>query len=382
MKNKNILITIGLVLFLITAFAIVLNQKLLNQSETSDNNSFSNLSPTENIKETITPIANTEYSGWIPNWASDSGFTSVKNNKRLFNSISPVWYEVNEDGSLKKTYPRNRQEMIDYAKSNNIKIYPTIAMMDHELFTKVLQNQESFNRHIEVILEMAKNYDGIDMDYESTKLSDKEKYFELISALSSGLKSENKKLIITVLPKWGENILYPSLRETRQVQDWSEINKYADEIRIMAYDFTYIKAYFPGPIAPISWVKDVINYALTKIPAEKIVLGIHLYSYEWAISASEPYDFILDLSANKTGDTNAASYNYYTVKSIIKENNGQISDYDGESIFRYEAGGKKKTLVYQTPDQVKARVDLAKSFELKGVVFWRLGAEEDLIKNF
>lgn len=380
MITKKSLITIGLILLLIAIFAVLINAGFLNQKISTDNSTQNNLQPTVTTIVTPTPNQKIEYSGWLPNWASDTGFVTIKNNE-IFNSISPVWYEVNEDGSLKNTFPSNKQNIIDYAKENNIKIYPTIAMMDHEIFTKVLQDPLNFNRHLNAILNISKNYDGIDLDYESTKLSDKEKYFELISALSSGLKKENKKLIITVLAKWGDDVLYPSLRETRQVQDWQELNKFADEIRIMTYDFTFIKAYFPGPIAPISWIKDVLSYALTKIPASKIVLGIHLYSYEWAITATEPYDFIIDMSANKTGDTNASSYNYSTVKSILMNHKGTISDFDDESIFRYEEDGKKKTLVYQTPEQVKARVDLAKSYGLKGVVFWRLGGEDNLLSQ-
>jgi spore germination protein YaaH len=325
------------------------------------------------------PNRRLEYSGWIPNWASSSGLESLTKNNALFNSVSPVWYEVNEDGSLKKTYPANRAQIIEFAKANGKKIYPTIAMFDHELFTKVLQNEENLSRHINSILEEAKAYDGIDLDYESTKLSDRDKYFEFISSLSDGLKNINKSLIITVMAKWGDNVLYPSLPETRQVQDWEVLSKYADEIRIMAYDFTFSKSYFPGPIAPLLWVRDCLSYAITKIPASKIVLGIHLYSYEWSTDATIPYDFIVDMSANKTGDKAAASYNYTQVKSIISEHKGELSEFDNESIFRYEYGGQKKTLVYQTPLQLSKRIELAKEFNIKGVVFWRLGGDDDLL---
>jgi spore germination protein YaaH len=350
-----------------------------NKTQPSDNQ----VAIQRTITPTLSPIVkrNLEINGWMPNWASSSGFETVQKNSKLFTSISPVWYEVNEDGTLKNTFPTNRNQIIEYAKANNIKIYPAIAMFDHEIFTKVLQSEENLTRHIESILKEVKSYDGIDLDYESTKLSDKEKYFEFVARLSDGLKANNKNLIITVIAKWGDDILYPSLPETRQVQDWARLSEYVDEIRIMAYDYTFSKSYFPGPIAPLSWVRDCLTYALTKIPPEKIVLGIHLYSYEWETDSSIPYDFIVDMSANKTGEKSAASYNYTQVKSILAEHKGVVSEFDNESIFRYEDGGKKKTLVYQTPTQLQKRIEIAKEFNIKGVVFWRLGGEGDIFSS-
>src|SRR5699024_2685030 len=39
----------------------------------------------------------------------------------------------------------------------------------------------------------------------------------------------------------------------------------------------------PMPVSPINEVKKVVNYALTEIPAEKILLGQNLYGYDWRL---------------------------------------------------------------------------------------------------
>jgi spore germination protein YaaH len=382
-KKRTSLVLGAILVLFIGFFCIfwVIKTIEINQNNSTNTTSITPTDRSISLSPTQVPKLKLEYNGWIPNWASTSGLDSLKNNSELYTSISPVWYEVNENGSLKKTFPSNRAQIIEYAKQQNIKLYPAIAMFDHEIFTKVLQSEENLSRHINEILTEAKSYDGIDLDYESTKLSDKEKYFEFISRLSEGLKSSGKKLMITVIAKWGDAVLYPSLPETRQVQDWERLSKYADEIRIMAYDFTFSKSHFPGPIAPLSWVHDCLTYALTKIPAEKIVLGIHLYSYEWSTDSKIPYDFIVDMSANQTGNVAAASYNYTQVKAILSSHKGETTDFDNESIFRYEESGKKKTLVYQTPEQLQKRIDQAKEFNIKGVVFWRLGGDDNLLKQ-
>lgn len=323
------------------------------------------------------------YSAWIPAWGSSSGLESLKQNSEQFQIISPVWYEVNSDGSLINKSPTIKDEMLRLLHEKEVAIIPAIAMFDHELFTKVLQNQDNLDRHIaNIIKEVESNdFDGIDLDYESTKLTDKIKYFELLSRLSENLHKNNKKLIVTVIAKWGDDITYPSLIETRQVQDWSEISKYADEIRIMAYDYTFAKSMFPGPIAPVNWVQEVLDYAITKAEPQKFILGIHLYSYEWRSTIEDKLPFIPGLKDNSNGNNSAVSYTYSQVKNIIASNQGIHFNYESEQIFEYFKDGKSRTLVYIDPLGIKERIELAQEYNLGGVVFWRLGGEADLLSN-
>ena len=43
----------------------------------------------------------------------------------------------------------------------------------------------------------------------------------------------------------------------------------------------------PGPISPLSWEQRVVRYAKTQAPANKIVLGLHLYGYDWPLQEEE-----------------------------------------------------------------------------------------------
>lgn len=323
------------------------------------------------------------YSGWIPSWGSSSGLDSLKRNSSFLNSISPVWYELNQDGSLKTRYPAQRQEIMDTIKQADIKLIPAIAMFDHELFTKVLQSQENLDRHVDSIIRtvIANEYDGIDLDYESTKLSDKDKYFELLQKLSNKLHENNKELIVTVIAKWGDDIVYPSLKETRHVQDWSKIAIYADQIRIMAYDYTFARSKFPGPIAPLNWIDEVLKYGVSKVEAKKLILGIHLYSYEWKGNSDQPLSFIANYMGNSNGSVDASSYVYSQVKNIVKENDGSAYSFEGEEVFEYRKDGIYRSLIYISPQGISDRVDLAIKYKLGGVVFWRLGGEDELLTN-
>lgn len=177
--------------------------------------------------------------------------------------------------------------------------------------------------------------------------------------------------------------------ETRQVQDWTRIAEYVDEIRIMAYDFTFSKAKYPGPIAPTHWIEDVLEYGVSKVEPEKLVLGMHLYSYEWwRIEGDEEVDLSLEKDTLKNiilEESDVRSYTYETVKTALEKYEGDITKYQSENFFSYtrtyEDTGKteERVLVYIDPEGIREREELAKEYGLKGVAYWRLGGEGDLI---
>jgi len=368
-----------------------------NRTESTINNSeFETIPSIEPTKFIFNPEHQITQSAWIPNWASYEGLLSFENNIDKFSSISPVWYEVNTDGSLLDKKPAIFQSISNLARENNIELIPAISMFDHDLFSQVLNNDESLERHVREIVKVVEvnDYDGIDLDYESTKLRNKSRYFKFLEELATELKAQDKTLVVTVLAKWGNDIRYPSLPETREVQDWSRIAKHADEIRIMAYDYTFSKAAQPGPIAPIDWVEQVLDYAISEVPREKIVLGVHLYSYEWYIEVEENDEisgapslaFQPDFSDNPYTNSNPArSYTYKTVQRILESYGGDLIEFQGEKVYRYRQINHQtqkledRVLVFTDSEGVAARKELAKNYNIKGVIYWRLGEEGDLL---
>lgn len=377
------------ILFLCIFFlSFIVNVAVRNTN--SDNTIF------DNAEFTTKYNSNLNYCGWIPNWASGDGLASVKANSNILDCISPVLYEATSDGSLTNISPRNLNEIIAAAKASNIKIYPTITLFDHEIFTTILQSEENYQRHIEQLMNIVSNdnFDGIDLDYESTKYSDNEQYRRMIIELSTRLHAQNKELVVTVLSKWGDDIEYKSLPQTRQVQDWQFLTQYADYIRIMAYDYTYSMSKYPGPIGPLSWAESIIKYAKTKIPDEKIVLGVHLYSYQWSTPAETraeaenmPFVFMYDYLNNSSNEGSSnTSYDYGVVEKILRENTGYSFNYQGENVFVYQkesSSGKyeNRVLVYIDQQGVMERKELAARYNIHGIAYWRLGNELNIIQD-
>lgn len=390
-----ILATLGLLIIVTTGFYFLSKQPQTNNllNKIANNDSTSSQSSSKTKKTDF------ELSTWSPDWASNSAVESLNTSGNNLTNISPVWFDLEKTGKLINKTPSNSTKIIETAKKYNLEITPSIACFDHEILTGVFASTQNFDRHIEEILAITKNPDfsGIDIDYESTKLSDKGKYFEFLEKLSSGLKILNKKLIVSVLPKWGDDIVYKGLKETRQVQDYAEIAKYADEIRLMTYDFGGSKTSSPTPVAPISWQESVVKYAVSKVDSKKISLGQPLYAYEKYVEVLDSVKdkkfndpqliFQSDLEKISYSEVSLRAYTYTTIKEILAKYPGTLEESDGEKIYKYSKVNdttgilENRVVVFQDQNNQQARIDLAKKYNLKGVSFWRLGGESDLISG-
>jgi hypothetical protein len=51
----------------------------------------------------IMTLPDSQFHGWIAGWDEKNSFSSFESNKQLFKSISPVWYQVNNQGVLVPT---------------------------------------------------------------------------------------------------------------------------------------------------------------------------------------------------------------------------------------------------------------------------------------
>lgn len=301
---------------------------------------------------------NIKYHGWIPTWAMNPGIKTLEERRDKFASISPVFYALQADGSLQIN--KNGLETIKSTISGtNVKLIPSISSFSPDGLGIVLNNPTDY--HNKLMQEVDQNnYDGLDLDYESTYFNDKDEFFSHLNFLSTELRKRNKILSVTVLSKWGDNINYGFAPQTRQVQDYAEIAKYADQIRIMTYDFTSQGSANPGPIAPIEWVEQVLVYATNRVNPNKLVLGIHLYGYFW----------------NATED-NARALDFRTITDIKQNNSNPDSFYsekNEEAALKYiGSSGKAYFGYYASPEVVQARVELAAKYGLNGVSFWRLG---------
>jgi spore germination protein len=305
-------------------------------------------------------------SAWLPSWAQSTGMKSISQPYTQFTYIMPVWYSVETNGNLINRKPAGYNDLFTLANNRGFKIIPSIGMFDADILSQILEGNSLDNHVNQIILELNKhNYAGIDIDYEMTYLADKARWELFILKLSTALQNNNKILSVTVLPKWGDNVVYTGLKETREVQDWAYLDQHVDQLRIMTYNYTSTGASTAGPIGPIDWQEDVIQYALTKVERNKIWLGVHLYGFVW----------------NENGYVKSTIAE--DIPSILETATfQQYSDIIEEGYAEYPCGTNNTLhckVYYQTEEGVQARYDLAQSYGIGGLAYWRLGQDMDLL---
>jgi len=325
----------------------------------------------ENEEEEIekqTETIELKESGWIPNWGFDLGYESLVNNKGIIDTVMPVLYTVNSNGNVvsRDISDFKISKLITYCADNNIRVIPTVGSYDFDSMSALLATEGNYRLQINTIVSEIEKYDfdGIDLDFEMVRTSDKNNFLKFIQELSNELNKKDKTLSITVFAQW-EGANYDNHQETRAVQEYTEIGKYANEVRIMTYDYTLQSSETPGPIAPIDWIRDVLDYTTDRIPKEKIWLGVHLYGYQWSSDRTIAFTYIT---------TEASFINDSNINNIFKENIGE-----GYAEFNCDEGYLCKAY-FQTSRGVEMRRGIAEEYNIAGVAYWRLGGELDLLK--
>src|SRR5690606_10102289 len=64
--------------------------------------------------------------------------------------------------------------------------------------------------------------------------------------------------------------------------DYAAHGTYSDFVVIMTYEWGYSGGP-PMAVSPIGPVREVLEYALTEMPGNKILMGQNLYGYDWTL---------------------------------------------------------------------------------------------------
>ncbi len=382
-KLLTIFATLVLILSCVTTCIIIKSSLIKNKDKelSKIENDSKNLDPTKLYKSfheeaiDIDTIPNEDYnpeikySAWIAHWDFKRGLESYRVNPKAFYSLSPTWYYLKPDGSLGLKATARNLEIKNLCKENSTKLIPSISNSNSEELSNILNDENLLNSHINSIVNEVINYeyDGIDIDYEIIKASDKDKFSMFIKYLATKLHENNKILTVAIL--WKNNLapIIDNFNESRAAQDWKEISKHVDEFRIMAYDYTG-SSDLPGPIAPREWIRSILDYAMENVTKqEKIALGLPLYAYEWT---------------ENTKGAKALVYNdIENIRNLYQDFIDEFDNDNMESKLTYNQNGKVKVIWYQDSKVTKKRIELAKTYGVDKFVFWRLGGEDKKIFN-
>ena len=306
--------------------------------------------------------------GYLVPWDT-RGITTIEQGNAdggALTELSPVWYQPDELGQVVFASPeaqRSVPEIEQQAMAHRLALMPSISnyrngRWDGDLIHHLLSDPVARTAQIAAISTLVQmhGWAGVDLDYESLPSVDREGYSSFIRDLSETLHQAHKRLSVTVHAKTGE----PGDWSGAKAQDWRMLGTSADEIRVMAYDHATEQS-APSPIAPLSWVEQVLQLAVDEIPHEKILLGLGAYGYDWTNSAdgislqwSDAETIAHDHAVTPAWDTSSSSL-WFTYS---------------------DTHGRTHTVWYENARSLQEKIGLAHRYQIAGVFIWRLGGED------
>lgn len=132
-------------------------------------------------------------------------------------------------------------------------------------------------------------------------------------------------------------------------------------MRITVY---LIRPYKYGPnmaVAPLNMVRRVLDYAVTEIPPEKIMLGIPNYGYDWPL----PFE---------QGVTEAVTIGNVEAVQIAIRNDAEIQ-FDpvaASPYFRYWTEGTEHEVWFEDVRSLREKFALVMEYGLRGCGYWQI----------
>ena len=201
-----------------------------------------------------------------------------------------------------------------------------------------------------------KGYVGVDVDFEYVRAQNREGYAEFVGELRAAMNEKGYRVSVALAPKTSSDqkgLLYEGI-------DYALLGEQADRLFLMTYEWGY--SYGPPmAVAPLTKVRQVVEYALTQIPAEKLLMGIPNYGYNWTL----PYE---------KGVTKAETIGNVGAVRLAVEYGAPIQ-YDQEAqspYFIYRNQGREQEVWFEDVRSIAAKIELAKEYELYGVGYWNL----------
>jgi len=302
--------------------------------------------------------------------------------------VSPFWFNAVGVDQIVVDPHANAEltaSFMDELESSTANVVPSIvdALPAGEMAT-LLADPTSRAAHVDAIARFAADggYDGVDIDYEQFAFADgrdtwaatRPNWVGFIADLGARLHADGRTLTVSIPPIYDTGQTADS---GYWVYDYGAIAQHVDHIRIMAYDFSVDE---PGPIAPLQWVESAITAALDATDApEKLVLGLPAYGRNWptGVTGDCPADLVegrTSVTAASVGDLMARRN---ATPVFVPETGEWMFEYDLEVTDGVSSCVQTRQVHFVGGGGVRARMDLARQYQLDGVSLWAFGFDDE-----
>jgi len=273
-------------------------------------------------------------------------------------------YAVNRDGTLT---PVIDQPSINAAYKD--RVVPLMVLTNFEegtfsteLATVILTSETIQNKVLDEALRIMeeKGYLGLDFDFEYLGAENRERYNQFLRKARVRLKEKNYFISSALAPKKSADqigVLYEG-------HDYRAHGQIVDFIFFMTYEWGWSGGP-PMAVSPINEVREVMEYAISEVPRNKIMMGIPLYGYDWTLPYVKGGRFARSISPQQAI---ALALRY-----------GVAIQYDTVAQaphFNYiDEQGRTHEVWFEDARSIQAKFNLVKELGIRGFFYWVLGRD-------
>lgn len=226
------------------------------------------------------------------------------------------------------------------------------------LIHRMLSNTTARNRLIENLYEevLEGGFRGVNVDFEYILAEDRDLFTAFVRDVTLMMEELGGEVTVDLAPKTSADqpgVLYEG-------KDYPALGEAATRVFVMTYEWGY--TYGPAmAVAPIDKVRQVLDYAVSAIPKEKITMGIPNYGYDWTL----PY---------VRGESKARTIGNIEAVQIAIANQAVI-EFDEKAqtpYFHYVVGNTTHEVWFEDARSIWAKYNLLWEYPLFGFGCWQI----------
>lgn len=201
-----------------------------------------------------------------------------------------------------------------------------------------------------------KNFQGVDIDFEYIRPEDRLPFADFVADVRNLLLPYGYHVSVALAPKTSDTqagLLYEG-------KDYRLLGEAADSVLLMTYEWGYTYGP-PMAVAPVNKVREVVEYAVTRIEPSRIDLGIPNYGYDWTLP------FVQGSSRATTVSNQEA------VRIAIEAGVPiQFDEVAMSPFFRYEKEGQTHEVWFEDVRSYREKFSLLPAYGLRGLGYWQI----------
>jgi spore germination protein YaaH len=201
--------------------------------------------------------------------------------------------DVGTDGTLAEArgWPGAWLPLVERARSEGVRLVPTVSMHDAVSFTSLFREPASVARLVDQLVRLVEatpGLSGLHLDFEVFEPVDgaaRDGFTAFVARLDARLAEHNPTLLLSS---------FALAFDDADVYDERALAESTDFLVVQGYDFHSRREARAGPVAALSgwgrlnWQAVLDRFLGFGVPARKIVMAVPLYGYQWPVVADAP----------------------------------------------------------------------------------------------